>query len=649
MAFSSHWSTTSHEATLDMPWRADDVIERSRQRSMEVYRLDPGRGDPPRILTATALQDHRVPMEELLDIARSGMESLFLQIRDAGYVVLLADAHGVAVDFLNNPLLDRELRQAGLYLGSCWSEDREGTCAVALANLEQRSITVHHEEHFRVPNRALTCSAAPVLGADGRVLAVLDASALYSPDDKRSQHLVLQMVKSAARMIENAQFFRQFDRRLVLRLAGRREFLEVATEGLLALDEGGRIVAANQAFLQSVGRIPATLTGAHVEDVFDTRLERLLSAAQAHLEPLALRLLHSGEQCYALVRGPRKFAPVTAPQRPMARTLDDKALRELAGNDANMARNVQQALRVVDKGLAILLQGESGTGKEAFAKAIHEASARRSKAFVAVNCAAIPDTLIESELFGYKEGAFTGARSKGARGKIQQAHGGTLFLDEIGDMPLAMQTRLLRVLAEREVTPLGSEIQVPVDIQIVCATHRDLNELVTNGQFRLDLFYRLNGVTLVLPSLHERTDKESLIRELLQEEGQVLYARAGTASLHALTALQTYHWPGNIRQLKNTLRAALALSGGEAIELEHLPVDIQVAIHASLPPPRMSSIDMPMPPADAAARSERDDLVRVLREHQWNITTAARSLGTCRATVYRRMQKLGIVSPNRQA
>jgi transcriptional regulator of acetoin/glycerol metabolism len=304
---------------------------------------------------------------------------------------------------------------------------------------------------------------------------------------------------------------------------------------------------------------------------------------------------------------------------------------------------------VVDKGLAILLQGESGTGKEAFAKAIHEASTRRSKAFVAVNCAAIPDTLIESELFGYKEGAFTGARSKGARGKVQQAHGGTLFLDEIGDMPLAMQTRLLRVLAEREVTPLGSETSVPVDIQIVCATHRDLNELVANGLFRLDLFYRLNGVTLALPSLHERTDKEGLIRQLLQEEGRSLYARAGTASPHALAALQTYHWPGNIRQLKNILRAALALSGGEAIELEHLPLDIQGAMRASLPPPRMLSIGLPASPVDAAAGSERDDLVQVLRAHHWNITHAARSLGICRATVYRRMQKLGIVSPNQQA
>lgn len=649
MAFGSHWSAPGHQAALDMPWRADDVIERSKQRSMDVYRLDPGRADPPRILTATALQDHRVPMEELLNVARSGMESLFLQIREAGYVVLLADAHGVAVDFINNPLLDRELRHAGLYLGSCWSEDKEGTCAVALANLESRSITVHHEEHFRAPNRALTCSAAPVMAADGRVLAVLDASALYSPEDKRSQHLVLQMVKSTARMVENAHFLRQFGRHLLLRLAGRREFLEVATEGLIALDESGRILAANQAFLQSVGRTHAALVGAPVEEVFDTRLESLLEAAQATTVPLALRLLHSGAQCFALVRDPRKWSAVVPDRRPMSRSIDSKALRELAGGDVAMERNVQQALRVVDKDLAILLQGESGTGKEAFAQAIHEASARRAKAFVAVNCAAIPDTLIESELFGYKDGAFTGARSKGARGKIQQAHGGTLFLDEIGDMPLAMQTRLLRVLAEREVTPLGAETPVPVDIQIICATHRDLHELVSSGQFRLDLFYRLNGVTLSLPPLRDRTDKEALIRELLQVEGQALYARSGMACAQALVALQTYPWPGNIRQLKNTLRAALALSGGEPIEMEHLPADIQGSMRACLPPPRMSSIDIPVPAAvDATADTERDLLIAVLRAHQWNITEASRSLGMCRATVYRRMNKLGIVSPNRQ-
>lgn len=649
MTLGSPRSATARKDASDMPWRADDVIERSRQRSMYLHRLDPGRKDPPRVLTATDLRDYRAPMEELLNVARSGMESLFLQIRDAGYVLLLTDAHVVTVDFINNPLLDRELRHAGLYLGSCWSEDKEGTCAVALANLERRSITVHHAEHYRAPYRALTCSAAPILAPDGQILAVLDASALHSPDDKRSQHLLLQMVKSTARMIENAHFFRQFDKHLVLRLSTRREFLEVATEGLIALDEGGRIVAANQAFLQSVGRSSEALTCAHLEDVFDTRLDRLLDASSIHQKALTLRLRDSGEQCFALVHGSRKIAPAAGLERTQAPTINEDALRDLAGSDLGMARNVDLALRVVDKGLAILLQGESGTGKEAFAKAIHAASTRRSKAFVAVNCAAIPDTLIESELFGYKDGAFTGARSKGARGKIQQAHGGTLFLDEIGDMPLSMQTRLLRVLSEGEVTPLGSETPIPVDIQVICATHRNLDDLVSSGEFRLDLFYRLNSVTLRLPSLRERTDKEGLIHTLLEDEGRALYAHPGNISNQALTVLLTHHWPGNIRQLKNTLRAALALSGGATIEIEHLPGELQGIRRSGFPPSRMSSIDIRIPRIDAVIHSERDALIQVLRESQWNITEAARKLGTCRATVYRRMQKLEIISPNRQS
>lgn len=648
MTLGSPRSATGREDASDLPWRADDIIARSRQRSMHLHRLDPGRKDPPRILTAPDLHDHRAPLEELLNVARSGMESLFLQIRDAGYVLLLTDAHGVTVDFINNPLLDRELRHAGLYLGSCWSEDKEGTCAVALANLERRSITVHHAEHFRVPYRALTCSAAPILATDGQVLAILDASALYSPDDKRSQHLLLQMVKSTARMIENAHFFRQFDKHLVLRLSARREFLEVATEGLIALDEGGRIVAANQAFLQSVGRSSAALTSAHLEDVFDTRLDRLLDASRLNQQTLTLRLRDTGEQCFAMVRGDRKRSPRIVSDLPSALIQNDHALRGLAGSDMGMERNVELALRVVDKGLAILLQGESGTGKEAFAKAIHAASRRRSKSFVAVNCAAIPDTLIESELFGYKDGAFTGARSKGARGKIQQAHGGTLFLDEIGDMPLSMQTRLLRVLSEKEVTPLGSETSMPVDIQVICATHRDLDELVSGGEFRLDLFYRLNSVTLRLPSLRERTDKEGLIHKILEDEGRELYAHGGSISNQALTVLLTHQWPGNIRQLKNTLRTALAVSGGAPIELDHLPIEFQGIRRSGFPPQRMSSLDIRIPRIENVVHSERDALIQALKESQWNITDAARKLGTCRATVYRRMQKWEIISPNRQ-
>ncbi|HNQ10018.1 MAG TPA: sigma-54-dependent Fis family transcriptional regulator [Giesbergeria sp.] len=567
-----------------MPWNtskpSDSVpadvalIERSLLRSFELHRLDPGRGDPPRVLTTTALKDHREPMERFMRIARGGMEALFGQVRDAGYVVLLADTHGVAVDFIGNPLFDQDWRRAGLWLGSCWTEEKEGTCAVALANLEQRAITVHHEEHFRAPNKKLTCSAVPIFGTDGRMLAVLDASAIESPDDKRSQHLVLQMVRSAARMAEDANFLHEFEHHHVLKLARRRDFLEVSADGMVALDETGRIVAISQS-LREQGALVAAL-GRSVEEVFDYRFEQVADAARQGGYPLAMRHLPTGTQCFALVRPPRR-RPSAAPAQASSAMAGADALQAIAGHDPQMQTNVRQALRVLDKGLAILLHGESGSGKEAFAKAMHEASARRARPFVAVNCAAIPETLIESELFGYREGAFTGARTKGARGKIAQAHGGTLFLDEIGDMPQAMQTRLLRVLAEREVTPLGAEQPVAVDVQLICATHRDLRGMVAQGQFRLDLYYRLNSVTLELPALRDRADKGLLIERLLREDGQQLYGRAVAITEAARQLLLRHDWPGNIRQLKNVLRTAMALSGGEAVGPEHLPAEIRGA------------------------------------------------------------------------
>ncbi|MEQ6437117.1 sigma-54-dependent Fis family transcriptional regulator [Comamonas sp. w2-DMI] len=631
------------------------MIERSRQRSFELYRLDPGRGEPPRVLTTSALKDHREPMERFMRIARSGMEVLFGQIREAGYVVLLTDTHGVAVDFINNPLFDQDWRRAGLWLGSCWTEEKEGTCAVALANLEQRAITVHHEEHFRAPNKKLTCSAVPIFGTDGRMLAVLDASAIESPDDKRSQHLVLQMVRSAARMAEDANFLHEFEHHHVLKLARRRDFLEVSADGMVALDEAGRIVAISQSLREQGALLPAL--GHCIEEVFDLRFEQVMQAAHQGGYPLTMRHLATGTQCFALMRPPRRrpsapAAPSAAARREVPPEAGADALQAIAGLDPQMQTNTRQALRVLDKGLAILLHGESGSGKEAFAKAMHEASARRAQPFVAVNCAAIPETLIESELFGYREGAFTGARSKGARGKIAQAHGGTLFLDEIGDMPQAMQTRLLRVLAEREVTPLGSEQPIAVDVQLICATHRDLREMVAQGQFRLDLYYRLNSVTLELPALRDRTDKNALIDSLLREDGRQLYGRAVAITAAARDLLLRHDWPGNIRQLKNVLRTAMALSGGEPVSPEHLPAEIHGGQPPMLPPERMLSLGgAQAAAAQGAPMQEAQDgrtaLLQVLKEHRWNVTEAARSLGLSRATVYRHMQKWEIVSPNR--
>ncbi len=629
----------------------ENILARSRQRSIEIHRLDPASGQA-RVLTASAIREHREPLESLLSVARSGMQTLYQQIRDVGYVVLLTDAHGVAVEFITNPSIEREARRAGLAEGGCWTEDQEGTCAVGLALIDKLPMTVHHLEHFRDTNRSLTCSASPIFAGDGSLIAVLDASALESPDDRRSQHLILKMVDATSRMIGDAYFLRQYQNQLVLRTSGRRDFLEITTDGLLAFDAGGHVIGVNQQFQYDYGQSRDSLMGLHVQELFGVNYQSLIATVDKNpLDPMQLRLMKTGSQCFALARAPRR-APVAhgVRTRGVIQSPPESRLTALAGFDAKMHANVQKALRVMDKGVAVLLQGESGTGKEEFAKGMHEASQRAGAPFVALNCSAIPETLIESELFGYSEGAFTGARTKGAKGKIVQAHHGTLFLDEIGDMPLALQSRLLRVLAEREVVPLGAERATGVDFQVICATHHDLLKLVETGRFRLDLCYRLNGLTLTLPALRERTDLSALIDIILAQEAAAALASPADLSADARTLLLGYSWPGNIRQLKNALRSALALCEGGLIQVEHLPEEITGSVPPVFPPQKLFSTGWsPAAPIANETRQvpEEAALVQALKEHNWNISDAARSLNLNRSTVYRRMAAHKIVQPNK--
>ncbi|NIF46116.1 sigma-54-dependent Fis family transcriptional regulator, partial [Burkholderia sp. Tr-862] len=251
----------------------------------------------------------------------------------------------------------------------------------------------------------------------------------------------------------------------------------------------------------------------------------------------------------------------------------------LHSSDTRVAQQAELALRVASKRLPILVLGETGAGKEVFARAIHDAGARRARPFVAVNCGALPEALIESELFGYAAGAFTGARKHGARGKIALADGGTLFLDEIGDMPLTLQTRLLRVLADGEVVPLGSDTPVRVDLDVICATHRDLARMVADGTFREDLYYRLSGATFELPPLRERADVCDVIATVFAEEAQ--------ATGHVLTLdptlaaqLAAYPWPGNVRQLRNVLRYACAVCDAARVTRRDLPADLAAQLGA---------------------------------------------------------------------
>jgi transcriptional regulator of acetoin/glycerol metabolism len=298
-----------------------------------------------------------------------------------------------------------------------------------------------------------------------------------------------------------------------------------------------------------------------------------------------------------------------------------------------MRRNVKQARRLIEKDIPFMILGETGSGKDVFAKAVHRAGPRRDKPFVAVNCASIPETLIESELFGYRPGAFTGASREGGRGKIVQADGGTLFLDEIGDMPIHLQARLLRVLEEREVIPLGGESPIKVDIHLMSATHQDLKQQVRDGGFREDLYYRLHGVSLTMPPLREREDRLALIQHLLDDEvdGTVRVA----IEPRALEVLDAYEWPGNIRQLRNLLRMLIRLGENGLIRLSDLPPELFMADGATTQLRLANPLDV----------AERDAILRELETGHWNVTRVATRLSVSRNTLYRKMRQYGIKPP----
>jgi transcriptional regulator of acetoin/glycerol metabolism len=358
---------------------------------------------------------------------------------------------------------------------------------------------------------------------------------------------------------------------------------------------------------------------------------------------------HCHELFYAMATPPRHNGNVLKGAQASALAMECPALDRLAGDDPTMRRLLDQAKRLVDKKVNILLHGETGTGKELVARALHDSSQRAKKPFVAVNCASIPESLIESELFGYVAGSFTGGRSKGGRGLILQADSGTLFLDEIGDMPMPLQTRLLRVLSEGEVMPLGAQTPLPVTLTVVAASHRDLRRLIAEGVFREDLYYRLCGATLHLPPLRLRADKDFVMARVLQQEGQQMGVQAQMSEA-TLALLTGFAWPGNIRQLRNVIRFALAVCDDGIIEPAHLPAELHgdSGLADFAPPALLASVaaSNTMLQSDlSGGMQEAQTLLLALRRHHWNVTAAAGELGICRATVYRQMKRYNIVSP----
>ncbi|TKJ75492.1 sigma-54-dependent Fis family transcriptional regulator [Pseudomonas sp. CFBP13509] len=588
------------------------LIFDSWRRSIEQHHLDPGSLQGPRILTEPLLKECRERAELFMRIAGEEVGQLHHRVRHADYCVMLTDAQGQTIDHRVDTTIRSDCRKAGLYLGTCWSEAEEGTCGVATVLTSKAAVTVHKRDHFRAAFISLTCSAAPIFDSQGNLLGVMDASALKSPDDRRSQHLVRQMVAQSALAIENAFFMHSAREHWVLQAHSTPGYVDSQPDLLLAWDQDGRLHALNskarQALRRRFGQVPE-----HIGEVFD--LDALRSATDQSTQHL--QWLGEPGMLHVRVNAPRR-----KPSRPVAHTQVDPRVEE----------HLRLAVRVKDRNLPVLVQGETGAGKEVFARQLHERSARRTGPFVAVNCAAIPENLIESELFGYVAGAFTGASSKGMPGLLVQADGGTLFLDEIGDMPLALQTRLLRVMAEGEVAPLGGAKTRTVDIQVICASHRDLAVLVGDGRFREDLYFRLGCARFYLPPLRERSDKLALINRLVEQQARGSGVSVGIGQA-ALERLLGYAWPGNVRQLHHALAYACAVCEGGTIQLADLPVEVRGEQVSSAAEPSVSP--------------ERQVVLDALIRHRWKPLPTAQALGISRATLYRRVNQLGIDMPGK--
>ncbi len=636
----------------------DDLITRSWTRCVADYGLDPTRAQAARVIEHWQLREHQEQIESFLRVARAGMEQLYKRVSPLGYVLLLTDAQGVTVDYIGNDQWDRDLKRSGLCLGADWNESHAGTCGVGTCIVERTALTCHQGDHFDSTHIGLTCTTAPLFDPTGDFIGVLDISALSSPSEKPSQHLARHMTVMFAKMVEDANFIRHFSDQWLLRLGVDWALVDVSGECMLAFDADGRILGANSGARQMLAAInedasAVPVVGHLLTDVFKLTMDDIWRVARSGTtSDRTVLSTRRHELFYAMATPPRHAANKLkqVAERSPAQTACP-ALDRLSGDDKQMLRLLDQAKRLVNKKVNILLHGETGTGKELIARALHDSSQRVNKSFVAVNCASIPESLIESELFGYVAGSFTGGRSKGSCGLILRSSGGTLFLDEIGDMPMHLQTRLLRVLSEGEVMPLGAEMPVPVDLTVVAASHRDLRRLIAEGVFREDLYYRLCGATLPLPPLRLRTDKKFVIERVLQQEGLQLGIE-GHISSRALELLLNFAWPGNIRQLRNAIRFALAICDNGYIEPTDLPSELRGEEEAGATPGTPLLPNAPLRtllPSDVSgALMQAQALLLALRRQHWNVTAVAKELDICRATVYRQMKRFNIVSPTQQ-
>ncbi len=632
---------------------------------------------------------------KLFSLLRPAMEDLYQFIEGSECVVVFADAEARVIDTVGDRAIQEEIEHLGLNSGASWSEERQGSNAFALALQESFPIQLDGAMHYRAALHPLYTSAAPVHDLMGQTVGVL---AVVGRHEHSHPH-TLGMITAAAQAVSNQLQMQVWLSNANDLLFELKTILQTLPEGILLLRHDGVVSQMNAPAGTMLGLTPSRVTGRRLQDVLPLPavLVQAITRQQSFSdEELVFDTIHGRVTCLCSLKPITSYRPETGLEDIVSsanimisepvdadgfvmilRSIErvQKLVHRMTGARARLtfanvvgeSPSLREALRLAklasNSNSTVLLHGETGTGKEIFVQSIHNSSARADGPFVAINCAAIPRELINTELFGYEGGSFTGADRQGRPGKFEQAHGGTLFLDEIGDMPLDLQTTLLRAIETRTIVRIGGHRVIPADVRIIVATHKDLREEAKRGNFRSDLYYRLNVLTINIPSLRERADDlPLLVQHFLQRQSRTL-GRSFTITPEAMAALRQYNWPGNVRELENMLERVTYLMPKATITVEDLPIDIQQTMERNQPTgtgdadnhsqtqeghqrlsqqASLTAVYKSGALKEHSMNSERQAIVQAWQASNGHVTRAAALLGISRTTMWRKMVKYGL-------
>ncbi|NIY81329.1 sigma-54-dependent Fis family transcriptional regulator [Celeribacter sp. HF31] len=602
--------------------------------------VDPGRDGAPPPAQGDALYDLLTDSEELVRASSSIIASARDFLFETGTVMVLTDASGVVLSVEGDNALRDGTEAIHLMPGANWSEETCGTNAIGTAIEIGQPIQIHSSEHYCSGIQRWSCSASVIRDpASGGIVGALDISGLSESYSRHSLSLAI----TAAGRIENRLAQREMNLRYRLLDHCLDRLQKADRDGIIVFDRSGTPIKTNEraAAVMTEWAKSHGLRDLVLRDVTLPWRNGRISPENLPqwvdrdwIEPIEI----DGERLGSVLVLPDRSAVVRrTPKRetaPVGVAGTTDAFARLSGSAPAYLEALRRASLLAKSPAPVLLLGETGVGKDAFAQALHESGPQAQGPFVAVNCGGFSRELLTSELFGYAEGAFTGARRGGMKGKIEAADGGTLFLDEIGEMPLDLQPHLLRVLESGEVYRLGENTPRKVKLRLISATNRDLKSDSAEGRFRMDLFYRIAVTSLRLPALRERlTDLPGLSEHLLTQIAKRYEMAVPVIEPGLYDRFADHDWPGNIRELRNVLEGMVLESGGAALGVEHLPMDWSVMTRDGASDPEGLT---PLQQAERAA------IVAAIERHRGNLTSVARDLGIAKSTLYLRLDKLGL-------